>query len=68
MIRQIPQNTIFKKRQIISISVMENNYVEIDYIDKSNDGEKYQVVKVPFENYQEKLEHYICDLIDKTNK
>lgn len=47
---------------------MENNYVEIDYIDKSNDGEKYQVVKVPFENYQEKLEHYICDLIDETNK
>lgn len=67
LIHQISQNAIFKKRQIISVSVIENESVEIDYIDTSDDGEKYQVAKASFNDYQEKLEHCISDLIDKTN-
>ena len=61
---EVPKETLFTQRRIMSITVFENDHVEISFVDSGENGEKYQTISVPFKDYQKYLEHPTCTLID----
>ena len=61
---EVPQEELFTQRRITSITVFEQDHVEITFVDLGEKGEKYQTINAPFADYQKYLEHPICTLID----
>lgn len=61
---EVPQEELFTQRRITSITVYEQDHVEITFVDSGKKGEKYQTINAPFADYQKYLEHPICTLID----
>lgn len=65
---QVKKSVIFNRRELRDIVITENDNVTIRYINISNEGEKQEMLVVPFEDYFIKIEESIWDLIDDTRK
>lgn len=63
VIKQSEQKVIFTGRTINSISVIENIGVDIAYTDISEQGNRDNHVRISFDDYRDKLEPVINDLI-----
>lgn len=65
---QVKKSVIFNRRELRDIVITENDNVTIRYINISSEGEKQEMLVIPFEDYFIKIEDSIWDLIDDTRK
>lgn len=63
---QVKKSVIFNRRELRDIVITENDNVTIRYINISSEGEKQEMLVVPFEDYFIKIEESIWGLIDST--
>ncbi|MGX7163396.1 hypothetical protein [Enterococcus massiliensis] len=61
---QVKKSVIFNRRELRDIVITENDNVTIRYINISSEGEKQEMLVIPFEDYFNKIEKSIWDLID----
>ncbi|GAA2897094.1 hypothetical protein [Enterococcus casseliflavus] len=61
---QVKKSVIFNRRELRDIVITENDNVTIRYINISSEGEKQEMLVIPFEDYFDKIEKSIWDLID----
>lgn len=62
IIKQIETATVFDSREINALYV-NNVGVQIEYTDFSKDGSERKVTEISYEDFCEKIEKHICDLI-----
>lgn len=63
---QVKKSVIFNRRELRDIVITENDNVTIRYINISSDGEKQEMLVIPFEDYFINIEESIWRLIDST--
>lgn len=62
------KSVIFKSRQIRDLTVTENENVTVRYNNISDDGEKQEMIVIPFQTFSLLVEESIWKLIDETIK
>lgn len=62
---QVKKSVIFNRRELRDIVITENDNVTIRYINISSEGEKQEMLVIPFEDYFINIEESIWDLIDR---